>query len=64
MLDSCSGARSAFVSYDGRNESLIDHKTIPVEKVDLIRESLILEDDAVGRVVRWCCVAYVTWASN
>lgn len=47
-LDLCTGARSTFVSYDGVSESLIDHFIIPVEKVDLINECSILEDDILN----------------
>ena len=41
ILDSCLGARFTIVSYDGRNEALIDHIIFSVEKIDLIKESSI-----------------------
>ena len=36
MLDISSGAKSSYVSNDGKNESLLDHIIIPSDKLDLV----------------------------
>ena len=43
-LDFCTGAKSSFVSYDCRYESLIDHIIIQVEKVQYVVCCEIMQD--------------------
>ena len=47
-LDICSGAKSSYVSYDGRYESLLDHIIIPSDKLDLVASCEICEDDCLN----------------
>ena len=47
-LDICKGATSTFVSYDGQCETLIDHFLIPIEKLDMINDCIILDDDTLN----------------
>ena len=47
-LDFCTGAKSSFVSYDCRYESLIDHIIIQVEKVQYVVSCEIMQDDALN----------------
>ncbi|MCU7811905.1 MAG: hypothetical protein KZQ77_11825 [Candidatus Thiodiazotropha sp. (ex Notomyrtea botanica)] len=47
-LEMCCGARSSFVSYDGSNESLIDHIMLPIEKLDLVGKVCIFEDNSLN----------------
>ena len=47
-LDICSGASSTHVNYNGQVGSLIDHILVPIEKVDLVFECFIPEDDALN----------------
>ena len=58
-LSTCRGARSSFVSYDGKNETLIDHIVLPSEMLDLLTDCEILDDCALNvsnhRPVE-CCI--------
>ena len=47
-LDISSGAKSSYVSYDGRYESLLDHIIIPSDKLDLVESCEICEDDCLN----------------
>ena len=47
-LDICTGAKSTFVTYDGRHESLIDHILIPVEMLHYVISCEISVDDALN----------------
>ena len=47
-LDICSGAKSSYVSYDGRYKSLLDHIIIPSDKLDLVESCEICEDDCLN----------------
>ena len=47
-LDFCSGASTSHVNYNGQSESLIDHIILPVEKVDLVIDCSILDDDSLN----------------
>ena len=47
-LPLCTGAWSSFVSYSGEHTSMIDHILVPTEKVDLVTECRILDDDALN----------------
>lgn len=47
-MDLCIGAKSSFVSYDGRYESLIDHFIIPVEKAHYVKSCEICDDNALN----------------
>ena len=42
------GAWSSFVSNSGEHTSMIDHILVPAEKVDLVTERRILDDDALN----------------
>ena len=46
--ESCMGAKSTFVTYDGRFESLIDYVLIPVEQVNYVTHCEILDDAALN----------------
>ena len=48
MLDITSGAKSSYVSYDGKYESLLDHIIIPSDKLDLVENCEISEDDCLN----------------
>ncbi len=47
-LPLCVGAKSTYVSYDKRSESLIDHICLPVEKQDCIVYCRILDDNCLN----------------
>ena len=47
-LPTCRGAHSSFVSYDGKNETLIDHILLPSEMLDLLSDCEILDDCALN----------------
>lgn len=47
-LGMCTGAKSTFVTYDGRHESLIDHFIIPVEKAHFVKSCEICDDHALN----------------
>ena len=47
-LDICQGAKSSFVSYNGINESLIDHIILPFEIKDTIISCEIVDDHALN----------------
>ena len=47
-MDICSGASTSHVNYNGISESLIDHIILPVEKVDLVIDCSILDDDSLN----------------
>ena len=47
-LEMCTGATSSHVNYNGQSESLIDHILLPIEKVDLVSDCSILDDDALN----------------
>ena len=47
-LPLCAGASSTFVLYSGEHVSMIDHILLQVEKVDLVSECSILDDDALN----------------
>lgn len=47
-LDICTGAKSTFVTYDGRHESLTDHILIPVELLHYVISCDISVDDALN----------------
>ena len=47
-LDTCIGANSTFVSYNGEHESLIDHIIVPSEHSDYVNFCEILEDNALN----------------
>ena len=44
----CTGTTSSHVNYNGQSESLIDHILLPIEKVDLVSDCSILDDDALN----------------
>ena len=48
MLGISLGAKSSYVSYDGRYESLLDHIIIPSDKLDLVESCEICEDDCLN----------------
>ena len=47
-LSICTGADSTFLSYSGEHTSMIDHILVPSEKVDLVAECKVLDDDALN----------------
>ena len=47
-LDLCEGAKSSFVTYDGRHESLIDHILVSADLLDTVTHSEIVEDSALN----------------
>ncbi len=47
-LDSCVGADSTFVTYDGRHESLIDHIVMARDIVDTISKCEVLDDSVLN----------------
>ena len=47
-LSLCTGADSTFVSYSGEHTSMIDHILVPSERVDLVVECKVLDDDALN----------------
>ena len=44
----CNGAKSTFVTYDGRHESLIDHILVPIEKSRKVSHCEIIHDNALN----------------
>lgn len=47
-MNFCTGAKSTFVSYDNKSESLIDHILFPVEQVHYIQACEICVDDVLN----------------
>lgn len=47
-MEFCSGASSTFVSYDNKNESLIDHILLPVEQLLCVLSCEICDDEALN----------------
>lgn len=48
ILDTCVGAASTFVSYDGSSESMIDHIILCAESYDTVVRCEILDDSAMN----------------
>ena len=44
----CNGAKSTFVTYDGRHESLIDYILVPIEKSRKVSHFEIIHDNALN----------------
>ncbi len=47
-LELCTGARSSYVSYNGEQESVIDHIILPMDKMDTILSCEIADDNALN----------------
>ena len=47
-LEYCTGARSSFVPYDNKNETLIDHILLLTEQLNYVRTCDICVDNALN----------------